>query len=67
MLFMDHLNEEQVRQVRHILRAEDFGTNEVDIQPEGLVFLNGYFSLRELQLVLEAGHCAAREDGIRQH
>ncbi len=31
MLFMDHLSEEQVREIRHILHAEDFGTNEVDI------------------------------------
>ncbi len=66
MLFMDHLSEEQVREIRHILHAEDFGTNEVDIQPEGLVFLNGYFSLRELQLVLDAARCTSKPDG-QQH
>jgi hypothetical protein len=51
MLFTDHLDDAKVREVRKILHAESFGTNEVDIQENGAVFLNGYFTPRELELI----------------
>ena len=51
MLFTDHLDDEKVREVRKILHAESFGTNEVDIKENGTIFLNGYFTPHELELI----------------
>lgn len=51
MLFTDHLDEAKVREVRKILHTESFGLNEVDIQPDGKVFLYGYFTPHELKLI----------------
>ena len=51
MLFTDHLNDAEIREVREILHAESFGTNEVDIQENGTIFLNGYFTPHELSLI----------------
>ncbi|MDQ9169704.1 hypothetical protein Q8A64_04685 [Oxalobacteraceae bacterium R-40] len=51
MLFTDHLDAAKVREVRKILHAESFGTNEVDIQENGTIFLNGYFTPYELSLI----------------
>lgn len=51
MLFTDHLDDAKVREVRKILHAESFGINEVDIREDGTIFLNGYFTPHELDLI----------------
>jgi hypothetical protein len=51
MLFTDHLDDAEVREVRKILHAESFGVNEVDIREDGTIFLNGYFTPHELNLI----------------
>lgn len=51
MLFTDHLSDAEIREVRKILHAESFGTNEVDIQENGTIFLSGYFTPHELSLI----------------
>jgi hypothetical protein len=51
MLFIDHLDDAKVREVRKILHAESFGINEVDIREDGTIFLNGYFTPHELGLI----------------
>ncbi len=51
MLFTDHLDDAAIREVRQILHAETFGTNEVDIREDGTIFLNGYFTPHELSLI----------------
>ncbi|MGV3741575.1 MAG: hypothetical protein ACO1NO_04625 [Burkholderiaceae bacterium] len=51
MLFTDHLDDAAIREVRHILHAETFGTNEVDIRENGTIFLSGYFTPHELSLI----------------
>jgi hypothetical protein len=51
MLFTDHLDDAKVREVRKILHAESFGTNEVDIQENGTIFLSGYFTPHDLSLI----------------
>jgi hypothetical protein len=64
MLFTDHLNDAEIREVRKILHAESFGTNEVDIQENGTVFLSGYFTPHELSLIHQV---ADRIAGSRLH
>lgn len=61
MLFMDHLDENQTREVRKILHAEDFGTNEVDIQQDGRIFLTGYFTPHDLKLITQVAECIVLE------
>lgn len=61
MLFTDHLNDAELREVRKILHAESFGTNEVDIQENGKVFLNGYFTPHELDLIHQVAQRLASE------
>lgn len=61
MLFTDHLNDAELREVRKILHAESFGTNEVDIQGNGKVFLNGYFTPHELDLIHQVAQRLASE------
>ena len=62
MLFMDHLNDDEIRKVRNIVHAESFGLNEVDVQPNGTVYLSGYFTPHEIELIqqvaqqLSSGH-----------
>jgi hypothetical protein len=51
MLYTDHLDDKEVREVRKILHAESFGTNEVDFRENGTVFLSGYFTPHELSLI----------------
>jgi hypothetical protein len=51
MLFIDHLNDEETRRVRKIVHAESFGLNEVDIQPNGTIYLSGYFTPHEIELI----------------
>lgn len=53
MLHLDYLDPAKVKAIRSLIKREDFGVNEVDIQPNGAIFLNGYFSLRELQLLTQ--------------
>jgi hypothetical protein len=64
MLFLDHLDEEQTREVRKILHAEDFGTNEVDIQQDGRVYMTGYFTPHDLQLIGQVAERIASEQSM---
>jgi hypothetical protein len=61
MLFTDHLDDAEIREVRKILHAESFGTNEVDFRENGTVFLNGYFTPQELKLINQVAEQLASE------
>lgn len=61
MLFTDHLDASKIREVRKILHAESFGTNEVDIMENGTIFLNGYFTPQELKLINQVAEQLASE------
>jgi len=51
MLYLDNLNGALQKVVRHALKRETFGVNSVDVQVNGTIFLNGYFTPTDLQLL----------------
>jgi hypothetical protein len=53
MLHLDSLNNATTQAVRKLSKLETFGVNSVEVYPNGTVFMNGYFSLNELQLLSE--------------
>lgn len=53
MLHLDCLDHVKAQAVRRIARRENFGVNEVDVQRDGTIFLNGYFCLRDLQALMQ--------------
>lgn len=61
MLITDRLDLTKVREVRKIIHAESFGTNMVDIQENGTIFLNGYFTPHELGLIYQVAQRLSTE------
>ncbi|WP_019142469.1 hypothetical protein [Noviherbaspirillum massiliense] len=61
MLFLDKLDDNQSHDIRKIVGAETFGINEVDPQPDGTIFLEGYFTAREIALIAEMSQRLLRQ------